>query len=81
VSYILIYMNPLRQTYNLLITANKSKSSGALYQDEQSNYDNLFVEPQAYLDEFFGKIKGAGVLLAPRNAHVSRLTKILDCLY
>jgi len=49
----------LRQTYNLLITANKSKSSGALYQVEQSNYDNLFVEPLAYLDEFFGKIKGA----------------------
>jgi len=74
-------MNPLRQTYNLLRTANKSKSSGALYQVEQSNYDNLFVEPLAYLDEFFGKIKGAGVLLAPRNAHISRLQKILDCLY
>jgi len=51
----------------LLITANKSKSSGALFQVKQSNNDNLFVEPQAYLDEFFGKIKGAGVLLAPRN--------------
>jgi len=73
-------MNPLRQTYNLLRTANKSKSSGALYQVEQSNYDNLFVEPQAYLDEFLGKIKDAEVLLAPRNAHVSRLPKILDCL-